>query len=169
MAENRVIGRGQELPWRLPADMRHFVCLTRGKPIVMGRRCHEAIGRALPGRQNIVLSQNRVFRAPGCTVVHGLETALALAAGVPEIMVIGGEQIYRLFLARADRIYLTLVHTLIDGDAFFPRLEAVVWQETDRQPRPADADNPYAMTFLTLLKREPGMASADRLEKLPGN
>lgn len=171
MAENRVIGRDHGLPWRLPADMRHFVSLTRGKPIVMGRRCHEAIGRALPGRQNIVLSRNLDFRAPACTVVHGLEPALAAAAGVPEIMVIGGEQIYQLFLARADRIYLTLVHALIDGDAFFPQLDAAEWQENGRQRRSADADNPYAMTFLTLLKgetgRDSGKAPADRSEGLP--
>lgn len=156
MAENRAIGRDHGLPWRLPADMRHFVALTRGKPIVMGRRCHEAIGRALPGRQNIVLSRNHAFRAPGCTVVHGLESALAATAGAPEIMAIGGEQLYRLFLARADRIYLTLVHASIDGDTFFPQFDGAEWREAGRQQRPADADNSYAMTFLTLLKHRTG-------------
>lgn len=156
MAENRVIGRGHGLPWRLPADMRHFVALTRGKPIIMGRRCHEAIGRALPERQNIVLSRNRAFRASGCTVVHDLESALTAAAGAAEIMVIGGEEIYRLFLGRADRIYLTLVHARIDGDTFFPQFDAAEWQEARRQQRPADADNAYGMSFLTLLRRTAG-------------
>lgn len=156
MAENRVIGRDQGLPWRLPADMQHFVSLTRGKPIIMGRRCHEAIGRALPGRQNIVLSRNRALQATGCTVVHNIGSALTAAAGAPEIMVIGGEQIYRLFLARADRIYLTLVHAQIEGNTFFPQLAAAEWQEAERTQRLADADNAYAMTFLTLLKHKPG-------------
>lgn len=159
MAENRVIGREHGLPWRLPADMRHFVSLTRGKPIIMGRRCHETIGRALPKRPNIVLSRNRGFQAPGCTVAHDLDSALAAGAGAPEIMVIGGEQVYQLFLARAGRIYLTLVHARIDGDTFFPSLDTAEWQEANRQPHPADADNPYAMTFLTLLKRD---TDADR-------
>lgn len=156
MAENRVIGRDQGLPWRLPADMRHFVALTRSKPIIMGRRCHEAIGRALPGRQNIVLSRNRTFRAPGCAVVHSLDSALAATSRVPEIMIIGGEQVYRLFLAQADCIYLTLVHAPIDGDTFFPQLDMAKWREAGRQQRPADADNAYAITFLTLRKRESG-------------
>ncbi|MDN5871377.1 MAG: dihydrofolate reductase [Nitrococcus sp.] len=153
MAENRVIGRDHALPWRLPADMRHFVSLTQGKPIVMGRRCHEAIGRALPKRQNIVLSRNRAFLAPGCTVAPDLELALAASAGSAEIMVIGGEEIYRLFLARADRVYLTLVHARIEGDTFFPRLDTAEWREMGRKSHPADADNAYAMSFLTLLRR----------------
>ncbi|MDN5848917.1 MAG: dihydrofolate reductase [Nitrococcus sp.] len=153
MAENRVIGRGHGLPWRLPADMRHFVSLTQGKPIVMGRRCHETIGRALPKRHNIVLSRNRAFRAPGCTVASDLESALAASAGSAEIMVIGGEEIYRLFLTQADRIYLTLVHARIEGDTFFPPLDAAEWRELGRRSHPADADNAYAMSFLTLLRR----------------
>ncbi|MCO6439931.1 MAG: dihydrofolate reductase [Nitrococcus mobilis] len=153
MAENRVIGQAHGLPWRLPADMRRFVALTRGKPIVMGRRCHDTIGRALPGRHNIVLSRNRAHRAPGCTLAHDLESALAAAAGASEIMIIGGEQIYRLFLPRADRIYLTLVHGRIEGDTFFPHFDTAEWQEGDRQSRAADADNAYALTFLTLLRR----------------
>ncbi|EAR21337.1 dihydrofolate reductase [Nitrococcus mobilis Nb-231] len=162
MAENRVIGRAHGLPWRLPADMRHFVALTRGKPIVMGRRCHDTIGRALPGRHNIVLSRNPAHRVPGCMLVHDLEAALAVAAGASEIMIIGGEQIYRLFLARADRIYLTLVHGRVEGDAFFPHLDAAEWQESARQSRLADADNAYALTFLTLLRRasEPNCETA---------
>lgn len=153
MAENRVIGQAHGLPWQLPADMRHFVALTRGKPIVMGRRCHDTIGRALPGRHNIVLSRNRAHQAPGCTLAHDLESALTAAAGASEIMIIGGEQIYRLFLNHADRIYLTLVHGLLEGDAFFPHLDAAEWQENDRQSRAADVDNAYALTFLTLLRR----------------
>lgn len=156
MAENRAIGRDNALPWRLPADMRRFVSLTRGKPIIMGRRSHEAIGRALPERRNIVLSRDHTYQAPGCTVVHDVGSALAAAAGAEELMVIGGEQVYRLFLPWADRIYLTVVHAQFDGDALFPELDASEWLETSRQERPADVQNPYALTFLTLLPRRPG-------------
>lgn len=152
MTENRVIGRDHGLPWRLPADMRHFVALTRGKPVVMGRRCHEAIGRALPERHNIVLSRDRAYRAAGCSVVHDLEAALAAAAPAPEIMIIGGEQIYRLFLPQADCLYLTLIHERIDGDTFFPPLEEAEWRESDRRERAADNDNAYPLTFLTLIR-----------------
>lgn len=156
MAENRAIGRDNALPWHLPADMRRFVSLTRGKPIIMGRHSHEAIGRALPERCNIVLSRDRIFQAPGCTVVHDIRSALAAAAGAEEVMVIGGEQIYRLFLPRADRIYLTVVHASFTGDAFFPELDASEWMEACRQERQADSRNPYALTFLTLVPRRLG-------------
>ena len=152
MTENRVIGRDHGLPWRLPADMSHFVALTRGKPVVMGRRCHEAIGRALPERHNIVLSRDRAYRAPGCSVAHDLEAALAAAAQAPEVMIIGGEQIYRLFLPQADRLYLTLIHGRIDGDTFFPPLEEGEWRESDRRHRAADNDNAYPLTFLTFIR-----------------
>lgn len=150
MAENRVIGRKGTLPWRLPADMAHFVRLTRGKPVIMGRRNYQDIGRPLPKRRNIVLTRDAEFQAEGCIVVGSPAQALAAAGAVPEVMVIGGEQIYRLFASGADRLYLTLVHAQIPGDARFPDLDWVQWTETARVYRPADADNPLAMTFLRL-------------------
>ena len=153
MAENRVIGRRGTLPWRLPADMAHFVRLTRGKPIIMGRKNYEDIGRPLPNRRNIVLTRDPGYSAEGCVVVDSPAAAFAAAGAVPEMMVIGGEQIYRLFLPSADRIYLTLVHAQIPGDTRFPELDWVQWTETARVYRPSDADNLFSMSFLRLERR----------------
>lgn len=149
MAENRVIGRGGSLPWRLPADMRHFVALTRGKPVIIGRRSFADIGHPLPKRHNIILSRDRGFAAAGATVAHDADTALAAAGGADEVMVIGGEQVYRLFLPRAERIYLTLVHAEPRGDAFFPVFEDGGWLLDAESFRAVDADNPHAMSFRT--------------------
>lgn len=148
MAENRVIGKDGDLPWRLPADLAHFKRLTVGKPVVMGRKVYDSIGRPLPDRQNIVLTRNPEFQAPGCVVVHSPEEALKAAAG-PEIMIIGGEEIYRLYLPQVERVELTLVHAEIGGDTFFPELPGQ-WTETARRERAADERNPYDLSFLTL-------------------
>jgi dihydrofolate reductase len=149
MAENRVIGRDGDLPWRLPADLAHFKRLTVGKPVVMGRKVHDSIGKPLPERQNIVLTRNPDFQAPGCAVVHSAQEALEAAEGAPEIMVIGGEEIYRLYLPQVVRVELTVVHAAIPGDTFFPELPGE-WNETARRERAADGRNPYPLTFLTL-------------------
>ena len=157
MAENRVIGRDGGLPWRLPADMARFRTLTMGKPIVMGRRTHESIGRALDGRRNIVVSRRPGYRAPGCTVMSSLESALELALEAPsevaEIAVIGGASIYELALPIADRIHLTLVHASIDGDVRFPELESGAWREVSLAERAADARNRYDLSFIELVRR----------------
>jgi dihydrofolate reductase len=150
MAENRVIGRDHALPWHLPADLRHFRRLTLGKPVIMGRSTHEAIGRPLPERFNIVLSRDPAYSSPGCTVVQDPEGALAAAGPAPEVMVIGGAYVYRAFLPRADRIYLTLVHGRFAGDTWFPPLESGVWAERDREDHPPDEANPYPYSFITL-------------------
>lgn len=148
MAENRVIGRDGDLPWRLPADLAHFRRLTVGRPVIMGRKVYDSIGKPLPDRQNIVLTRNPAFEAPGCTVVHSPEEALE-AAHDPDPMVIGGEEIYRLYLSRVTRVELTLVHADIGGDTFFPELPGE-WTETARRERAADDRNPYDLTFMTL-------------------
>ena len=159
MAENRVIGRAGGLPWRLPADMVRFRALTMGKPIVMGRRTHESIGRALDGRLNIVVTRRSGYRAPGCTVTPSLEGAFEAAAsagtGTVGIAVIGGASIYEAALSRAARIHLTLVHASIDGDVRFPRIEPDQWREVSRVERPADARNPYDLSFIELIERSP--------------
>lgn len=147
MAENRVIGRENGLPWRLPADMRHFVAETRGKPVIMGRRNHESIGRPLPRRHNILLTRDPAYRAAGCTVVHGVEAALAAAGETPEVMVIGGEGVYRAFLPRADRILLTVVRAEVPGDVRFPPFEGPQWRLVAEAHHPADAENAHAMDF----------------------
>ena len=159
MAENRVIGRGGDLPWRLPADMARFRSLTMGKPIVMGRRTHESIGRALDGRRNIVVSRRPGYRSPGCTVVASLEAAFEAASDAAEAAVIGGAGVYELALPFAARIHLTLVHASVDGDVRFPEIDPGGWSEVSRIERAADARNGYDLSFIELVRRS--SASAD--------
>ncbi len=120
MAANRVIGRDNQLPWHLPADLKHFKQLTLGKPVVMGRKTYASIGRPLPERTNIVVTRDRDYEAPGCVVVHSLDEALAAAGEAAEVMVIGGAGIYRQVLPRTDTLYLTEVHAEFEGDTLFP-------------------------------------------------
>ena len=150
MADDRVIGYENALPWRLPADLRHFRNVTMGKPIVMGRRTHESIGRALPGRKNVVLSRDATYRAEGCTVVDSLEAALAHCADAPEVMIIGGADVFAESLPRADRIYLTLLHGRFPGDTWFPQYEESEWREVERENFPASEDAPCPYSFITL-------------------
>jgi dihydrofolate reductase len=148
-SDNDVIGRDNALPWHLPADFAHFRRVTMGKPILMGRRTHESIGRPLPGRRNLVLSRGD-FLAPGVETVHSIEEALALVAGEPELANIGGAEVLRLALPRTGRIYLTRVHATMEGDTFLPQLPATEWREVAREERAADERNAYAMSFITL-------------------
>lgn len=150
MDENRVIGRDNQLPWRLPADLQNFKRLTMGKPMVMGRKTWESLPGLLPGRTHIVISANPAYRAEGCLLVRSIEQALAAAGDVNEIMVVGGANLYRQLLPRADRLYLTLVHTRVTGDAWFPDYQVEAWRELAREDHPADARNPFAYSFLTL-------------------
>lgn len=153
-AENGVIGRGNRLPWHLPADLRHFKSVTMGKPMLMGRRTFESIGKALPGRRSLVLSRNASFAAPGVERVASMEEALALTTDAAELAVIGGADVFRLCLPRAARIYFTRVHTSIAGDTRFPGLDWSEWRCTERSVHAADESNPYAMTFFVLERRE---------------
>lgn len=136
------------MPWHLPADLQHFKKVTMGKPIVMGRKTFESIGRPLPGRKNIVVTRRLDFEAPGVSVVHNLDAAEALAAeiargdGQTEIMIIGGGEIYALALPKAKRIYLTEVQTNACGDTVFPTLDPTAWRESSRDSHPADAGMP---------------------------
>jgi dihydrofolate reductase len=148
-SDNDVVGRDNALPWHLPADLAHFKRLTMGKPMLMGRRTFQSIGRALPGRRNIVLTRNE-FAAPGVEVVHSLDEALQRVAGEAELVNIGGAQVLRAALPRTSRIYLTRVHGQFEGDTFLPELPADQWQVVESQQRAADERNPYAMTFMTL-------------------
>lgn len=144
---NNVIGAGGELPWRLPDDLRRFKRLTMHKPIVMGRRTWESIGRPLPGRQNIVLTRRPDYEAPGCQVVASPAEALSVADGAAEVMIIGGSEIYALFLPKASRIYLTHVVADIDGDTYFPHLDQQDWRLVECEPHPADENNEFAFEF----------------------
>ena len=162
MAENRVIGRDGDLPWRLPADMTRFRSLTMGKPIVMGRRTHESIGRALDGRQNIVVSRRPGYRSPGCTVASSLEAAVEAASSAAEAAVIGGAGIYEHALPFATRIHLTLVHASIEGDVRFPEIDPSEWREVSRIERAADARNRYDLSFIELARRNSEAADVRR-------
>lgn len=150
MDRRRLIGAAGRLPWHLPADLAHFKRLTLGKPILMGRRTFESIGRALPGRHNIVISRDPGFRAEGCTVAPSLQAGLAASGVAPEVMVIGGASIYAQALALADRMYLTLVEAELEGDVYFPAWDPREWREVDRRRFEPDGRNAYAYSFVTL-------------------
>ena len=150
MAENGVIGRENRLPWRLPADLRRFKSVTMGKPVIMGRKTYESIGKPLPGRSNIVVTRDPDYRAPGCQVVHSLEQALEAGAGHAEVMVIGGAELYRQALGRAQRMYLTLVRAEVEGDTLFPDIEPQQWRELERESHRADEKNQYDYDFVIL-------------------
>jgi dihydrofolate reductase len=153
MAQNGVIGRDNALPWRLPADLKRFKEFTLGKPILMGRKTFEAIGRPLPGRANLVLTRDREWRAPGVIPVHSVEEALRQTRTCEELVAIGGAEIYRLLLPLARRIYLTHVQADIPGDTYFPAFDPAQWDDIEFQAHPADDRHAYPLTFVTLERR----------------
>lgn len=154
-AENRIIGHEGGLPWHIPADLKHFKRLTMGKPIVMGRKTFESIGRALPGRRNIVISRRPDWSAPGAERAASLEEAIRLAAAdAAEIAIIGGAEIYAQAVPIAGRIYMTKVHSRPEGDTYFPELEPGLWRETVRQDHAAEDGRP-AFSFVTLERTGP--------------
>lgn len=145
------IGRGNAMPWHLPDDFRHFRALTLGKPILMGRKTAESLGRALPGRRNLVLSRGGRVPFAGMEAVASLEQAraLAAAAGAAELCVIGGGEVYALALPQASRLHLTHVDTVVENaDAFFPHFDAEAWREVGRERRGADATHAFAFEFV---------------------
>lgn len=156
MGENRVIGAGGNIPWHLPADFKHFKELTMGHPIVMGRKTFESIGKPLPGRTNIVITRDASYRRDGVVVVASPEAALAAAVaadgGAPhgdadEVFVIGGAEMYKLFLPQAERIYLTKVHGAFEGDVFFPELGEGEWRLASTVENAKDEKNPFDFTY----------------------
>ena len=147
------IGRDGGLPWHLPADLKRFKALTMGKPIVMGRKTWDSIGRPLPGRRSLVVSRQPGFTAPGAEVFGSLEAALAAATSAPETCVIGGAEIYAQALPRAGIVHLTRVHTSAGADTFFPALDASDWEEIARDDHPADERHACGYSFLTLRRR----------------
>lgn len=146
VAENGVIGRGGQLPWRLPADLQHFKRITLGKPVLMGRKTWASIGKPLPGRRNLVVTRDPNFTAPGAEVYVNLDEALRAAADAPELMVIGGADVYRALLPRAQTLYLTRVHAQPVGDTVFPALTAD-WVRASSDFRPADEQNRLDLNF----------------------
>lgn len=151
MTNNRVIGKNNALPWHLPADLKHFKNITMGKPIVMGRKTFESIGRPLPGRQNIIVTRDTKFKAEGCIIIHDINE-IQLCTDAPEIMVIGGAEIYKQLLPHAHRLYLTFIQTDIDGDSYFPEWHEHEWREISREEFLADENNRYNYAFVGLEK-----------------
>ena len=152
MDDQGVIGQGCKLPWRLPDDLRRFKSLTLGKPVIMGRKTHESIGKPLPGRENIVISRDPDYRSPGCRVTDSLDSALAACADAGEVMIAGGAEVYRASLPLADRIYLTEVHARVNGDVHFPAFNRLEWREESREELPAGGQNIHACSFVVLIK-----------------
>lgn len=156
MAENRVIGRDGGLPWHLSADLKYFKRVTMGRPIIMGRKTYQSIGRPLPGRLNVVVTRDTTYAPEGVMVVHSLDQALVVARaqaaddGVDEVMIIGGGQIYADSVALADRAYVTEIHTSVDGDTMFPDLPTGQWREVSRERRPENAEGEPAYSFVIL-------------------
>lgn len=159
MADNQTIGIDNTLPWHLPNDLKYFKQVTMAKPIIMGRKTYESIGRPLPGRTNIVITRQSDYQAEGIVVVHSLQEALDQAEDIgfvgahDEVMVIGGAEIYQQALLQADRLYITHVHADVEGDASFPKVNWLDWQEAKREDYSADPEgsekrNPYDYSFV---------------------
>lgn len=155
MAHDRVIGKDNQMPWHLPADLAHFKRVTLGKPVLMGRKTFESIGRPLPGRRNLVISRNPGYQAEGIEVVGSVEAALTLLAGssVEELMVIGGGHLYAEMLPSADCLYLTRIDLAVEGDTRFPAFDDGQWQRVDCESHPADEKNPHPYSFETWQRR----------------
>jgi len=155
MDQNRLIGRDNALPWKLSADMAWFKKSTMGKPILMGRKTYESIGRPLPGRTNLILTRQKNLEVDGCTVVNTVEQALAAVADADEVMVMGGAEIYAQLFDQADRLYITEIDETFDGDAWFPEFDRDAWQELSRESFGPDEKNTYAYAFIIMERKNP--------------
>jgi dihydrofolate reductase len=153
--EGNVIGGHNQLLWKLPADFRRMKALTMGHPLIMGRKTHESIGRALPGRRNIVVTHKKDATYPGCEVAGSMEEAFRMVKDDPsgEAFIFGGGEIYRLGMARADKIEMTRVHARYEGDATFPEIDPKHWEEVAREDHEADEENPVPFSFITYRRR----------------
>lgn len=148
--EGQVIGIDNRLPWRLPADLKRFRTITCGKPVLMGRKTFESIGKPLPGRLNLLITRNARYRPQGCCVVHSLEEAMKVGAGNSEMIAVGGASVYEQVIPLARRMYLTRIHHAFPGDTYFPDFTYDAWREIERIDCQADAANPYRYSFVVL-------------------
>ncbi|MBL4607179.1 MAG: dihydrofolate reductase [Pseudomonadales bacterium] len=154
MAQNCVIGRNNKLPWYLPEDLKYFKRVTMGKPLIMGRKTFESLGKPLPGRPHIIITRDETYTYPSCHIVHDLQSAktcaesLLLIDGGEEVVVIGGAEIYGLMLPEVDRMYLTKVHQAVEGDAYFPKYNADDWTQLAREDFSAEPPNAYDYSFV---------------------
>lgn len=149
--ENRVIGYENKMPWHLPGELKYFKEQTMGKPVIMGRKTFESIGKPLPGRRNIVISRNAAYQYDGIEVVTSIEEALSLVSDVPEVMIIGGEQIFRMALPIADRLYITKIEHSFEGDTYFPTYDE--WQQVVER-EPIQTDNGYTYQYLIFERKK---------------
>jgi dihydrofolate reductase len=158
IGENGVIGRDNKLPWRIKSDLQYFKAVTMGKPIVMGRKTYESIGKPLPGRTNIVVTRDPSFSAPGIVTAHTIGEAMTLARedahqrGADAIAVIGGTEIFRQTIANADRLVLTRVHMSPQGESTFPEIDPTLWREIERREQPKGPDDDCGFTYLTYMR-----------------
>ena len=150
MDGNRLIGKDNQLPWYLPADLAFFKKLTTGNTILMGRKTFDSIGRPLPSRRNIIITRNTNIEITGCEVVNSIEEALSLAQGETEVMVIGGAKLYQQILPIADRLYITQIESEFDGDTYFPSYNEAEWFQISLDSREPDEDNHHKCHFITL-------------------
>ena len=154
MDQNRVIGKNNELPWHLPADLQYFKKVTMGHPIVMGRKTFESIGRVLPGRENVIVTRNQDFKAEGCVVLHDIEQIKTFAdSRDEEVFVIGGAEIFKEILPVTDRLYITEIHETFEGDTFFPVIDENQWDKISSNSGSIDEKNRYAHDFIILQKK----------------
>jgi dihydrofolate reductase len=151
-AHNNVIGMGGKMPWHLPAELAYFKRVTMGHPIIMGRKTFDSIGRALPGRRNIVVTRNPAFVGDGIEIAPSLQSALALVSPA-DAFVIGGATLYEAALPLVERVYLTQIDAAVAGDTFFPPLPDTLWREVSREARPKDEKNPYDIEFVVYTRR----------------
>lgn len=152
-AENGVIGRDNGLVWHMSSDLKHFKALTSGHTVIMGRRTFESIGRALPNRRNIVISRNSLYQADGCEMAVSLEEALDLVQQEEEVFLIGGGSIYNQVWEQADRLYLTIVHTQVQGDTFIPQVDEFLWKEVRRYDYKAGDKDDFDYSFIDYVRR----------------
>ncbi|MCX7125692.1 MAG: type 3 dihydrofolate reductase [Gammaproteobacteria bacterium] len=152
-SRNNVIGNNNQLPWHLPADLKHFKTITMGKPIIMGRKTFDSIGKPLPGRRNIIISRQQNFYIDGCEIFHSINDALSAVKTEKEVMIIGGTNLFLQVLPIAERIYLTVIDADFEGDAFFPQLDYAQWLLISEEKWLSDEKNKYPYCFQTLDKR----------------
>ena len=152
-SRNNVIGNNNQLPWHLPADLKHFKTITMGKPIIMGRKTFDSIGKPLPGRRNIIISRQQNLHIDGCEIFHSIDDALSAVKTEKEVMIIGGANLFLQVLPIAERIYLTVIAADFEGDAFFPGLDYAQWQLISEEKWLPDEKNKYPYCFQTLDKR----------------
>jgi len=150
--EQGLIGKNNDLPWKLSADLQYFRRVTMGKPLIMGRNTHDSIGRALPGRKNIIVTKNERYQVNDCTIVHSISDALLACDQADEVMVMGGASLYEQLLPIADKLYLTQVHASLAGDTWFPEWNKNEWSEIKREDHLADDRNQYDYSFIVYEK-----------------